>query len=280
MGALPCCKPIVINALRVSRHHPKEIITFGDHIRAKRLDMGLHQKDVAKALKVTTSTIVNWEKNRTKPPFTYYKDICSFLGCCPVENPATTLPLKLLYIRAYKFGMGHREFAKFTGFDESTILHWENGYSRPSIHSVDKLSSICGIDIAYKPKEIYNPYERKSGFLPDEPPYRIGSHIHAARERKKLSSRQAAIHFGIGQSNFIAWEKNTVIPTARYFPEIINFIGYCPIPHLSERVQYYLGRVYLNGKSMAQQAQLEGVCERTVSKRELNQKTIHSCAKT
>jgi transcriptional regulator with XRE-family HTH domain len=61
------------------------------------------------------------------------------------------------------FGMGHREFAKFTGFDESTILHWENGYSRPSIHSVDKLSSICGIDIAYKPDEIYNPYERKSG---------------------------------------------------------------------------------------------------------------------
>ena len=183
MGALPCCKSIVINALRISRHYPKEIITFGDHIRAKRLDIGLQQKDVAKALNVPTSTIVNWEKNRTKLPYTYYKSICDFLNYCPIENPATNLPLKLLYIRAYMFGMGHREFAKFTGFDESTILHWENGGSRPCIHSIEQLSSICGIGIAYNPDAIYNPYARKSDFLLDELPYKIGSHIHAARAR-------------------------------------------------------------------------------------------------
>jgi len=272
--ALPCCKPIVINALRISRHYPKEIITFGDHIRAKRLDMGLEQKDVAKALNATTSTIISWEKNRTKPPYTHYKDICDFLDYCPVEKPATTLPLKLLYIRAYMFGMGHREFAKFTGYSESTILKWETGYSRPSIHSADKLSSICDIDVTYKPDEIYSPYARKSGFLPDELPYKIGSHIHAARERKRLSCRQAAKYFQIEHNNFIAWERNIGTPTARYFPAIINFIGYCPVPELSKPTIWYLNRVYLNGRSMARQAKLEGICERTVSKRELKQRTV------
>jgi DNA-binding transcriptional regulator YiaG len=172
------------------------------------------------------------------------------------------------------FGMGHREFAKFTGFDESTILHWENGYSRPSIHSVDKLSSICGIDIAYKPDEIYNPYERKSGSFPDKPPNKIGSHIHAARARKKLSCRQAAKHFQIEHNNFIAWEKNEVTPMPRYFPKIINFIGYCPIPKINRQTKCYLNRVYRNGRSMSQQAKLEGICERTVSKRELDQRTV------
>ncbi len=232
--------------------------------------MRLEQKDIAKVLKITTSTVVNWEKNRTKPPYTYYKGICDFLGYCPVEKTATTMPLKLLYIRAYMFGMGQREFAKFTGYSESTILKWETGYSKPSIHSINGLSSICGINITYTSKEIYNPYARKSGLLPDQLPYKIGSHIHAARARKKLSCRQVAKHFQIEHNNFFAWERNEVTPKPRYFPEIIKFIGYCPIPPLSNRSKYYLRRVYLSGRTKAQQAKIDGVCERSVHKRELD----------
>lgn len=200
--ALPCCKPIIINALRISRHYPKEIITFGNHILAKRFDIGLHQKDVAKALNINTSTIVNWEKNHTKPPNTYYKDICSFLGYCPLEKPATTLPLKLLYVRAYLLGMGHREFAIYTGYNESTILKWETGIGRPSIRSIEKLSTQLGLKIIYKPDEVYNSYTKKSGYLPDQLPYKIGSHIHAVKASKKLSCRQAA---KMGKSLNLIW---------------------------------------------------------------------------
>ncbi|MBN1957555.1 MAG: helix-turn-helix domain-containing protein [Desulfuromonadales bacterium] len=48
---------------------PKELteepITLGDHLRRRRFELGLYQKDVAKQIGVTTSTIWNWEHGRT-----------------------------------------------------------------------------------------------------------------------------------------------------------------------------------------------------------------------
>jgi DNA-binding XRE family transcriptional regulator len=36
-------------------------VTLGDHLRRRRLELGLHQKDVAKIIGVTTSSVWNWE---------------------------------------------------------------------------------------------------------------------------------------------------------------------------------------------------------------------------
>src|SRR3990167_3741304 len=36
--------------------------TLGEHIKRRRLELGLEQKDVAKQLGVTTDTVLNWEK--------------------------------------------------------------------------------------------------------------------------------------------------------------------------------------------------------------------------
>jgi transcriptional regulator with XRE-family HTH domain len=41
--------------------------TLGDHIRKRRLDLGLLQREVAAKLSVTESTIWNWESNTTDP---------------------------------------------------------------------------------------------------------------------------------------------------------------------------------------------------------------------
>jgi DNA-binding XRE family transcriptional regulator len=47
--------------------YPKTLVTLGDHLRKRRLDVGLFQKDVAVAIGVDTMTICNWEKGRTEP---------------------------------------------------------------------------------------------------------------------------------------------------------------------------------------------------------------------
>ena len=44
-----------------------ELKTLGDHVRARRLDLGLFQKDVAELVGVSTDTVTNWEKNRSEP---------------------------------------------------------------------------------------------------------------------------------------------------------------------------------------------------------------------
>jgi len=60
--------------------YPRQLKTLGDHIRARRLDLGLHQKDVAGIIGVTTDTITNWEKGRNQPMHWHYPKINNFLG--------------------------------------------------------------------------------------------------------------------------------------------------------------------------------------------------------
>lgn len=43
--------------------YPTALFTIGDHIKKKRLDMNLFQKDVAKLLGVKEESIYNWENS-------------------------------------------------------------------------------------------------------------------------------------------------------------------------------------------------------------------------
>lgn len=40
--------------------YPQQIKTLGDKLRARRLDLGLLQKDVARMLGVTEDSVINW----------------------------------------------------------------------------------------------------------------------------------------------------------------------------------------------------------------------------
>lgn len=46
--------------------------TYGDHVRARRLELGLYRREVANLLGVDKTTVYNWESNRNAP-----------LWCCP-----------------------------------------------------------------------------------------------------------------------------------------------------------------------------------------------------
>ena len=41
-------------------------VTLGDHLKKARRERGLLQREVAKALRVDSMSLVNWEKNRTE----------------------------------------------------------------------------------------------------------------------------------------------------------------------------------------------------------------------
>jgi len=103
------------------------------------LEKGLLQQDVAKLLKVSKQTISNWEQGYTQPPLRLMKEISIFLGYCYFEVPATTIALKIKYLRYYLFGMDSRSFAKYTKLDPSSILAWERGERMPNKKSLSKL---------------------------------------------------------------------------------------------------------------------------------------------
>jgi transcriptional regulator with XRE-family HTH domain len=66
---------------------------LGEHLRKKRIDMGLSMPKLAKLLGigVTDSAIEKWEKNINYPTAPYRSKIISFLGFDPeFEKPKGT----------------------------------------------------------------------------------------------------------------------------------------------------------------------------------------------
>ncbi|PKO18729.1 transcriptional regulator [candidate division BRC1 bacterium HGW-BRC1-1] len=104
--------------------------TLGDHLRKRRLDLGLFQRHVGGRLGVTTDTVVNWEKNRTEPEVRFLPLIIEFLGYDP--NPAPqTLGEKLIHCQRV-LGLSRKRLAAELGVDESTLRDWERGLHRPT----------------------------------------------------------------------------------------------------------------------------------------------------
>jgi transcriptional regulator with XRE-family HTH domain len=60
--------------------YPQELRTIGDHLRKRRLDLGIRQKDVAKKLGVDETTVNNWERGRTNPTRRGMIRLLHFLG--------------------------------------------------------------------------------------------------------------------------------------------------------------------------------------------------------
>ena len=63
--------------------YPQALKTIGDHIRKKRLDLGLLQKEVAQHVGVDTNSVTNWEKGHTSPRLHIIPRIMEFLGYVP-----------------------------------------------------------------------------------------------------------------------------------------------------------------------------------------------------
>ena len=69
--------------------------TLGEHIRARRRELRLLQKEAAAEIGVTTDTVHNWETGKTDPPIGVMPQVLTFLGYDPFDEPQT-LPERML----------------------------------------------------------------------------------------------------------------------------------------------------------------------------------------
>ena len=88
MVALPFCHFELRAARRKPANYPKEINSLGDHIRARRLDLNLLQKQAADEIGVHETTITGWEGNATVPEVRYMPAIIQFVGYNTYKRPA------------------------------------------------------------------------------------------------------------------------------------------------------------------------------------------------
>jgi DNA-binding transcriptional regulator YiaG len=76
---LPFCHFAIKARKPKSADYPAAVNTQGDQLRAKRMDSGLLQREVAALLGVSEDTICYWENNRVQPSGALISRIIKFL---------------------------------------------------------------------------------------------------------------------------------------------------------------------------------------------------------
>jgi DNA-binding transcriptional regulator YiaG len=100
--------------------------TLGEHIRKKRIERTMLQKELAALLGVTEDCITGWEKERTEPQVKYYPNIIAFLEYYPFVHETETLAGKLKQIR-FCYGLSFRQCAYQFSISEDAAKRWERG---------------------------------------------------------------------------------------------------------------------------------------------------------
>jgi transcriptional regulator with XRE-family HTH domain len=111
---------------------------LGDHIRKRRLDLGLLQRQVAGRIGVNPDTVHNWETNATTVALKHVPAVVEFLGYVPFPEPASLAERLRLYRKLN--GISRRELAGRIGADESTVWRWEAGLGSPNARSRARLA--------------------------------------------------------------------------------------------------------------------------------------------
>jgi len=96
---LPFCKIELTAKKLLNPAYPKVLNTLGDHIRKRRLDLKLTQKQAAKIIETNETSLMTWERNKRTPSISFMPKIIEFLGYMPSnynKEPNDTIRERIL----------------------------------------------------------------------------------------------------------------------------------------------------------------------------------------
>ena len=112
---------------------------MGDHLRKRRLDLGLLQRELAEQLGVHEGTVTNWELNRTAPGLRFLPRIIALLGFDP--RPAGLTRADQLVTRRTRRGLSWEAAARLLGVDPGTLWRWESCRRSPTESSLARVDA-------------------------------------------------------------------------------------------------------------------------------------------
>ena len=128
---MPFCHITLKTQKPLPSAYPRTLKTLGDHLRKRRLDLDLFQKEVAQRLGVGETSVFNWENNLTKPAIKYIPKIIEFLGYVPFDTSTLSVGEKIVVYRK-RLGLSQKRLAHQLGIDPSTLSKWERDKRQPS----------------------------------------------------------------------------------------------------------------------------------------------------
>ena len=136
--------PLIIPPLEELTREP---VTLGDHLRRRRIELELYQKDVAAKLGVTTSTVWNWE-NTGSVDLRFIPRVINFLGYNPIPQPEDLLK-KLAWYKQVN-GLSLEQLGTEMGHDPEQLADWLIGRHIPCRRNREEIEVfLMAVDSTY-----------------------------------------------------------------------------------------------------------------------------------
>ena len=142
---MPFCR-VTLRASWQSAAYPKELKRLGDHLRRRRLDLGLSQMETARRIGVNKRAILDWELGRFEPTVSCLPAVIEFLGGDPRPEPSSW-PEWLVWHRAGR-GLSQVSMARQLGVAPRTLWLWETGEGRPTGKNLARVRALRAMHLA------------------------------------------------------------------------------------------------------------------------------------
>ena len=116
-----------LKAKRTDPRLPKELRTLGDHIRKKRIELGLLQRELADLLGADPQSVNAWERNYHRPSLRLLPAIIGFLNYNPDVIADQASLGRRIAVRRRALGLSQQALAGLLGIDEGTLRRLEQG---------------------------------------------------------------------------------------------------------------------------------------------------------
>ena len=150
---------VTLKSLR-KKDYSEDPQTLGEHLKKRRRELGLLQREAAKRMGILTETYLNWEKGHTEPVASQFRPVVAFLGYDPSPAPRTLA--ERLEAKRRASGTTFGEVAEHLGWDEGTLTRYLNGtWQTPPARAaaLEKLLSAETADLS----AIHRPPQRLRG---------------------------------------------------------------------------------------------------------------------
>jgi DNA-binding XRE family transcriptional regulator len=79
--------PLTLKSLR-KKDYSDQPKTLAEHLKKRRCELALLQREAAQYMGILTETYANWEKGKTEPAAAQFRPVIAFLGFDPSPDPS------------------------------------------------------------------------------------------------------------------------------------------------------------------------------------------------
>jgi transcriptional regulator with XRE-family HTH domain len=144
---VPFCRdvPLALKALR-SKDYSENPQNLGEHLKKRRRELGLLQREAAVRMLIGRDTYVNWETGKTEPVAAQFRPVVVFLGYDPTPVPKTVA--KRVEAKRRLLGATFAQVARYLGWDPGTLTRYLNGTWRMSPNRAASLGAFLSAEVA------------------------------------------------------------------------------------------------------------------------------------